>query len=376
MSQDDIGEKTQQPTPKRLREAKEQGNVARSKDLGAWLTIFSSAMGLFIFSNTMGNHAKQLFIRFLSTEYLKFDLTPSKLTDIFLDGLWMAAQILLPLFMIIWLVSIIVPPLITGWIFAMNNVQPKLERLDPIKGIARIFSLNSLFELAKSILKIALTVLIGIILYKIFLADIFRLHHFAITVGIANSLKIIFWSFLILSLGLLIVCFFDVPYQIWQRNQKLQMTMHEVKEEYKETEGKPEVKSKINKLQREYSRRRMLQEIESCDVIITNPTHFAVALKYDNKTMKVPIVVAKGKDMIAQKIIEIANQHKIPLVMAPPLTRSIYYFTEIGDEVPSQLYVAVAKVLAYVYQLKSYKKGKAKKPKFPEKLEIPTEMKR
>jgi flagellar biosynthetic protein FlhB len=276
--------------------------------------------------------------------------------------------------LLILIASIVGVLLIGGWSFSFGNVAPKFERIDPIKGLMKIFSIKSLMELFKSVLKVVLVICAGITVYFLFFKNILTIAQIDLLPGITESVKIMIYSFFVLTASLIIVCFFDVPYQIWDYRRQLMMTKHEVREEYKETEGKPEVKSKLRRMQREMASRRMMEEIPHADVIITNPTHFAVALKYDQSKMKAPIVLAKGADLVAHRIIEIGKENLITTVSMPPLARSIFYHTEIGDEIPQKLYIAVAQILAYVYQLKLYRRGKSKKPTLPTQLDIPHDM--
>jgi flagellar biosynthetic protein FlhB len=231
-------------------------------------------------------------------------------------------------------------------------------------------------ELIKSLLKVVLVLSTGIAVYCLFFKKIVFINSLEVKIGMGYSVEILVYAFLILTSSLIIIALFDVPYQMWNYRQQLMMTRQELKDEYKETEGKPEVKAKIHRVRRELAKRRMMSAVPKADVIITNPTHFAVALKYDQGNMKAPVVVAKGADLVAQKIIDIGSQHAIPTVSMPPLARSIFFHTDIGEEIPQKLYMAVAQILAYVHQLKMYRRGKIKRPKPPKDVEIPEDMKK
>lgn len=372
---DDSQERTEQATARKKEQSQEQGQVARSKDFNTLLVLLCSGL-CFI---GMG-HSGSIKLQKLFQANLAID--PKLLADE--SGMFLAlktavfgsASLLLPFLCLIMIVCIVGPLLIGGWSFSWGNIEIKFERLDPVKGLLKIFSLKNLVELVKSIFKIALVVLtMGLIVY-LYMRRIIYFSFADITVGIQQSSQILIWSFMLLVGSLFIITLFDVPFQLWNHMQELKMTKQEVKDEYKDSEGKPEVKSRLARLQRELLKRRFATEVPKADVIITNPTHYAVALKYDQKAMKAPKVVAKGVDHMAEKIMEIAKAHKVPLVAMPPLARSIYFHTEIGEEIPSELYVGVAQILAYVHQLKLYKRGKLKKPRVPEKVDIPPEMAR
>ncbi|MCS5711410.1 flagellar biosynthesis protein FlhB [Candidatus Berkiella aquae] len=370
---DDSQERTEQATARKKQQSQEQGLVARSKDFNALMVLLCS--GLFFIA--LG-HSSALKLQHLFESYLAFD--PKLLADdngLFLalkNAAFSAIKVLLPFLILIVAVCIAGPMIIGGWAFSWENVALKFERLDPVKGLSKIFSLKNLVELIKSIFKIALVVLAMALIVYLFMKQIVYFSFADPLVGIKQSVKVLTWSFMLLVGALLIITLFDVPFQLWNYQQELRMTKQEVKDEYKDTEGKPEVKSRLARLQRELLKRRFATEVPQADVIITNPTHYAVALKYDPKKMKAPKVVAKGVDFMAEKIMEIAKQHSVPLVALPPLARTVYFHTEIGEEIPSELYVGVAQVLAYVHQLKLYKRGKSNKPKIPNKIDIPPEM--
>lgn len=372
---DDSQERTEQATARKKQQSQEQGQAARSKDFNTLVVLLCSG---FCFMG-MG-HSSSIKMQNLFRANLGID--PKLLIDnsgMFLalkNAMWSGIGILMPFLILIILVCILGPIVIGGWAFSWENVALNFERLDPVKGLLKIFSLKNLFELVKSIFKIALVILTMALIVYLFMRRIIFFSSADVVAGIQQSGSILVWSFMLLVGALFVITLFDVPFQLWNFQQELKMTKQEVKDEYKDSEGKPEVKSRLARLQRELLKRRFATEVPKADVILTNPTHYAVALKYDQKEMKAPKVVAKGVDFMAEKIMEIAKAHSVPLVALPPLARSVYFHTEIGDEIPSGLYVGVAQVLAYVHQLKLYKRGKLKKPKLPEKVEIPPEMAR
>ncbi len=374
-NRDDSQERTEQPTARKKQQSQEQGQVARSKDFNALMVLLCSGFCFISMGQSGSTKFQQLFKANLAID-------PRLLADesgmclAIKAAIFSAAGVLIPYLLLIVVVCIVGPMIVGGWSFSWENIELKLERLDPVKGLLKIFSLKNLVELLKSIFKIALVVLAMALIVYLFMKRIIYFSFADATAAIHESGQVLTWSFMLLVGALLIITLFDVPFQLWNHQQELRMTKQEVKDEYKDSEGKPEVKSRLARLQRELLKRRFATEVPKADVIITNPTHYAVALQYDQKKMKAPKVVAKGVDFMAEKIMEIAKQHAVPLVALPPLARSIYFHTEIGDEIPSALYVGVAQVLAYVHQLKLYKRGKLKKPKLPDKVEIPPEMAR
>ena len=370
---DDSQERTEQATPKKQKESRERGLVARSKDFNSLIVLLFGCFAVLIFGSYIYSKAIKIF-EFFFTFDSRILHQGNALMVALNHGMKDGFFIVLPIMGLIFCASIVGVLLMGGWTFTLSNAAFKFERLDPIKGLAKIFSSQGLMELLKSFIKVVLVLAAGILIFFLYFKKMIALNTYDLKIGMGYSAEILIYSFFILSASLIVVELMDVPYQMWNYRQQLMMTKQELKEEYKETEGKPEVKSKIHKMRRELSRRRMMSAVPTADVIITNPTHFAVALKYAEGKMKAPIVVAKGADLVAQRIIEIGKEHAVPLISMPPLARSIFFHTEIGDEIPQKLYMAVAQVLAYVHQLKLYRRGKLKKPKLPEKINIPEDM--
>jgi flagellar biosynthetic protein FlhB len=222
---------------------------------------------------------------------------------------------------------------------------------------------------------VGLVMAVALLILDLRTEDLLSIAEEPVLPAMAHVLWTLGWSFFFLSAATVVIAAIDVPFQIYDHRKKLRMTKQEVKDEYKDTEGKPEVKGRIRQLQREMAQRRMMQDVPTADVVITNPTHYAVALKYDQKTMAAPVVVAKGADEVAFKIMEIAREHKVEILRTPPLTRAVYHNTELGDEIPDGLYMAIAQVLAYVFQLRQFRRGRAPKPGMPD-FPIPPEMRR
>jgi len=289
-----------------------------------------------------------------------------------IDSIWM----LLPFFTIVVAAALLSPMALSGWSFSMQAIAFKWEKLDPVKGMARIFSWRGLMELLKALAKFSVVLVVALILLW-HNVDLFLILG---TEDIANSLSnagsLLGWSFLALSSAMILIAAFDVPFQLWDHNRQLKMTRQEVKDEYKETDGSPDLKRRIREVQMEMARRRMMQEVPKADVVITNPTHYAVALRYDQSRMSAPVVVAKGQDLIAQQIRNIAMSHDVPIMTAPPLARALYFSTELQQEIPSGLYMAVAQVLAYIFQLRKNPRKKAEDTLSLADLPIPEEFRR
>ena len=236
---------------------------------------------------------------------------------------------------------------------------------------------NSLIELLKSFAKFLIVLAVAVVVLAKDKNDLLAIAHEPLEMAVVHSLQLVGWSTLWMACGLLIIAAIDVPVQLWQAHKKLLMTKQEVRDEHKDSEGRPEVKGRIRQLQREMSQRRMMAAIPDADVVITNPTHYAVALKYDPDKGGAPMLLAKGTDFIALKIREIATQHEIQLLESPALARSIYYSTELDQEIPAGLYLAVAQVLAYVYQIRQYRSGRGKRPDpLKDNLPIPPDLRR
>ena len=260
-----------------------------------------------------------------------------------------------------------------GFIISGKALAPKFSRIDPVQGLKRMFSLNALVELLKSIAKVLVVGAVSYFIIRSAEMEMLGLSHEELQPAIQHSLLIVGWSVLAVCCSMILIVLIDVPFQIFDHSNKLKMTRQEVKDEMKDSEGKPEVKGRIRQLQREMAQRRMMEAVPQADVVITNPDHFSIALKYDVEGGGAPIVVAKGVDFLAIKIREVANANDIMIMAAPPLARAIYFTTELDDEIPGTLYLAVAQVLAYVFQLRSHQQGRGAKPKPFGDIELPRE---
>jgi flagellar biosynthetic protein FlhB len=275
------------------------------------------------------------------------------------------------------LAAVLGPISLGGWLFSASTMAPKFSRMNPISGLKRMVSTHALVELLKSIAKFCITLMVALWVLSKDKNDLVSIAHEPLELAIVHSIQVLGWSGLWMACGLMIIAAVDVPFQLYESHKKLLMTKQEVRDEHKDNEGRPEVKQRIRQLQREMSQRRMLSSIPKADVIITNPTHFAVALQYDPEQGGAPMLLAKGTDFLALKIREIGVEHNVLMLESPALARSIYYSTDLDQEIPAGLYLAVAQVLAYVYQIRQYRAGKGKRPDpLKDDLPIPNDLRR
>lgn len=259
-----------------------------------------------------------------------------------------------------------------GWSFNVSALAPKPEKLNPVTGLGRVFGPQGLMEFAKALAKFVVVASGAAVLLGVFADDLLRIAFQSLQQALQQTVSVIGWGFLSLSALLMLIAMVDVPFQLWQHRRQLRMTRQEVKDDLKETEGRPEVKSRVRELQREMSRQRMIDAVPEADVVITNPTHYAVALKYEQQ-QGAPRVVAKGCDDIAAAIRAAAVEHDVPLVPAPPLARALFESTRLEQQIPAGLYVAVAQVLAYVYQLEAARQGLQTAPEPPHHIAVPSD---
>jgi len=370
---EDGQERTEEPTGKRLREAREKGQVPRSRELASMTMLMAASIGLLVMGQGIAAHLEGLLTRAFTLERtLAFDKSAALafVVRLLSEAMWM----LVP-FLALLLVAAFLPPIVMGGlVISWDAVGFKWNKLDPLKGLQRMFGLKSLMELGKALAKFAIVATVAALVLWHWSGQFIGLGREPLHQAMAHAASLVAWSFLYMSLALILIAAVDVPFQLWDHNRQLKMTKQEIRDEYKETEGKPEVKSRIRQLQYEMSQRRMMEEVPKADVVVTNPTHFSVALSYDQEQGGAPRVVAKGADMIAMQIRTIARAHDVPLFTAPPLARAIYYNCELDQEIPAGLYVAVAQVLAYVYQLRTILRGGGEPPPPPADLPVPDEL--
>ncbi|MEI7035953.1 flagellar biosynthesis protein FlhB [Fulvimonas yonginensis] len=351
MAGNDDQERTEQPSEKRLREAREKGDVPRSRDLSGALVVMAGVAALLSGSTRAMAHARAIYHLGLDypREALFSDALPARALGLALRE---ALLLFAPVALATLLATFAAPMLLGGIRFSGQALQPKFDRLDPVAGLGRLFSMRGLVELGKALLKLLFIGTALAMLLKHSVDELQALGRADVALGVARSLSLMGRSALLFGALLALIGGADALYQKFDHAKRLRMTRQELKDEAKETEGNPELKGRIRQVQFEMSRRRMMQELPRADVVVTNPTHFAVALKYDEHGAGAPRVIAKGVDVLAQQIRLVAGSHRIPMVEAPPLARALYATTSLGREIPVALYVAVAQVLAYVYQLK------------------------
>lgn len=371
MAEESGGEKTEQPTPKKLQDAAKKGQIARSKDLGTAVVLIASAASLLIFGKMLAIAVLNIGQRLMRLDQKDIFETNSMFTAWGEAGRELAAP-LAGIFFFILIAAFIGNTLLGGFNFSWEAAGPKASKMDPLKGFKRMFGLQALVELGKSILKVAVVMGVAYLLLNIYFMDIMALSLMSEPNNIESALYFLGWLFLGLCASVSIIAVVDAPYQMWNHTKQLKMSLQEIKDEHKNSEGSPETKGRIRRTQMQMSMKRMMQQVPTADVIVTNPTHYAVALKYDQGKFRAPAVVAKGVDEVAMHIRKIANEHKIPVLESPALARSIYYTTKLDHPIPEQLFAAVAQILAYVYQLKMYRKGKGSRPKsLAKELPIP-----
>ena len=364
-------EKTEQPTPKKLDDAKKKGQVPRSKELNSMTTTVFGSMGLLFLGSFMLSHVSSMMAQSftLSREQVFehgaiFENLEYAITEAF-SGIS-------PFLVLMTLTALFTPALLGGWSFSVEALAFKGDRINPLKGLKRIFSANGLMELVKAIAKFLVVSFVAVFYLWGKSDELLGLGTQPLSVALSHGAYLLGMSFLVVSSALILISAIDVPYQLWDHAQKLKMTLQEVRDEMKETEGKPEVKSKVRQIQQELAQRRMMEAVPEADVIITNPTHYAVALKYQHEEMAAPVVVAMGKDLIALKIREIAQAYDIEIFEAPPLSRALYAHSDLNREIPGHLFFAVAQVLAFVFQLRTARAHGLETPVRPDPY-IPTD---
>jgi flagellar biosynthetic protein FlhB len=365
-------EKTEEPTAKRLQDARRKGQVPRSRELNTMAVTMIGVVSLVAMSKQLGTSLSEMMSeRFVLTRSEIFDVNSmlihlgQSVGEMFLS--------LSPFFLAVILAAIFSSVILGGISFSSEALVPKLDKLSPLKGLKRTFSARGLVELLKAMAKFLLIGGITSLLLYNTLGKYLALHGMDMQQAISHLNGLIGWSVVLLASSLILIAAIDVPFQLWDHKRQLKMTRQELRDEMKETEGKPEIKSKIRQMQREMAQRRMMEQVPKADVIVTNPTHYAVALQYDPERMHAPKLVAKGADLIAQNIRQVGVEHKVPLVESPMLARAIYFHTELDAYIPAGLYLAVARLLAYVFQLQAYRTEGGERPAMPDDLTVPEE---
>jgi flagellar biosynthetic protein FlhB len=356
MSGDTTQDKTESASPKRRREARKRGEVPRSRELTTALVMMTAAGTLIGSGGNIANGARQIMSKALSFDAVVLN-DPSQMPALLGHTLFDSLSLFTPVILGLVVIALVAPMLLGGWNFSAQAALPTFSRINPLSGLARLFSTHSLMELLKNVLKFALLATVAGTAWWASRGELIGLGNEPGSNGVIHAGHMVLHAFAFMCGALLFIAALDVPYQLWSYEKKLRMTKQELREEYKESEGRPEVKQRIRRMQQQLSKRRMMEKVPTADVIVTNPTHYAVALKYKQGEMRAPVVVAKGVDQIALMIRELGTKNRIPILEAPPLARSLYRNTELDAEIPVNLYAAVAQVLTYVYQLKMYRSG-------------------
>lgn len=345
------GEKTEKATPKKRQESRKKGQVAKSQDVNTAIVLLAVILMLFVTGENIYNILIYI-LRHSFEEFMLMELTESNLQIIFLDVLKELVIVLGPIMAVTMVAGVLANFVQFGFLFSTETIQPKLEKLDPIKGFKRIFSLRAIVELLKSILKISLVGYVTFAVLWFRKDEILILAQKSVGAGLATIASLTLQMALIAAGVLLLLAILDYLYQKFDFEKNLRMSKQDIKDEYKNSEGDPLIKSKIKQRQREMAMRRMMQEVPNADVVITNPTHYAIALKYDENKQDAPFVIAKGVDHIAQKIKYVAGENEVIMVENRPLARALYDQTDIGQAIPEEFFKAVAEILAYVYKTK------------------------
>lgn len=372
MAEDSDLERTETASARRLEQAREEGQVPHSRELGAFLILLAAAGSIWMMGGWLSQRTATMFRRGLTLDD-KLVHDPDQMfvrfSDLSLDALITFSPLLLALV----IAALASPFMLNAFIFSPKALTPKFDRLDPIKGLQRLLSWNGVAELVKAVAKAGLVG--GVAAWVIWSErnDLIALLAQPVSVGLVSAGQLISFSFLAMVAAMLLIVAIDVPFQLWHYHHKLKMTREELKQEAKEMEGDPHVKGRIRALQREAARRRMMAAVPQADVIVTNPTHFAVALSYKNG-MGAPRLVAKGTGEVARRIREIGAENGVPLLEAPPLARALHRHVEIDQEIPGTLYAAVAEALAWVFQLSNWRKTGGQYPVPPRDLQVPPEL--
>lgn len=338
--------------------------------------LLSASGGLLVLGPGMIGGLDRLFHdRLTLTRHELFDdkAIPNALKDTLVHTLTFMA----PFFILVTVVALLAPMALGGMAFSGKALAFKWSRLNPVEGLKKLFGPRGLMELVKALAKFAVVAVVAVLVLWHWSGQLMSLGMQPLRPALSQSVYLLGWSMLLISAALILIAAVDVPFQLWDFSRQMKMTRQEIRDEFKETDGRPEVKGRVRQMQREFSQRRMMSEVPKADVVVVNPQHFAVALKYDQDSMGAPVVVAKGADYVAMQIRSIARSHHVPILSAPALARAIYYSTELNKEVPAGLYVAVAKILAYVYQLRRKYRPDSDEPlTMNEELPIPDELRR
>lgn len=373
MADDSDDERTEDPTPRRLEEARNKGQVARSQELVTFAVLVAG------FGTLVWNGAALLdTLRRTMIGNLRFDyktlVDPEQLLIHFGQSLQDALLTILPILGATLLATFAASMAMSGWLFTFEAVAPKFDKLNPLSGLKRMFSVRALVEMTKATLKSALIGGVAVLVMWHEKEEVVALIAMPPMSSLAYVWELVRFTLTVVIGSMLIIVGLDVPFQLWDYQKNLRMSKEEVKREARESEGDPQIKARIRQLQMQAARKRMMAEIPRANVVVTNPTHYAVALRYDERTMKAPIVIAKGSFLLAERIIALGKENKVPILRTPPLARALYHHADLGDEVPAPLYTAVAEVLAYIFQLNYWQQYGGTAPDKPTRLPVPEDL--
>lgn len=372
MAEDSDADRTEPASSKRLEEARGKGQIPRSQELATFSILMTGIVMLIMLGPELMQTLKAIFVAELSFNRATI-ADPGQMFLHFTASSHKALMACLPIIIPCAMVAIITPVLVGGWLFTFDSLAPNFARMNPISGIGRMFTLKSVVDMTKTILKSSL--IGGVAAWVLWgqREEFLQLITMPLEIGMPYMWKMVQHTLLLVISSLALLAALDAPYQLWDYYKGLRMTKEEVKQEGKDAEGSAEVKGKIRQLQQEAARKRMMSEIPKANVIVTNPTHFAVALQY-TETMRAPKVVAKGAFLLAERIIELGKEHKVAVIRTPPFARALYHHAELGAEIPAALYTAAAEVLAYIYQLKHWQNYGGDEPNLADELPVPADL--
>lgn len=373
MSEESDLEKSEAASPRRLEKAREEGQIARSRELGTFMMLAVGVAAIWAGGGSLYQGLSGVLRNGLAFDQ-RVALDPGVMVEQAVTGFGHALLVLLPIFGLLAVVAVLSSVVLGGLVISTKPLQPNFSKLSPLAGIKRMFSSQTVVELIKALAKAMLVGGVAVWVIWRYHDDMMGLMHVAPSAALIKALGLVAMCCAYIVASLLVIVLLDVPWQIWSHLKKLRMSKEDVRQEHKESEGDPHVKARIRQQQRQAARRRMMSEVPKADVVVTNPTHYAVALKYDESKGGAPRVLAKGTGLIAAKIRELAAENKIPTLEAPPLARALHQHVELGQEIPGELYTAVAEVLAWVFQLRSWRSGWGHEPTAPTKLNVPAEL--
>jgi flagellar biosynthetic protein FlhB len=369
VAEQDRDQRTERATPRRIEEARRRGEVPRSRDLTSAAVLLAAGLGLYGLGGVVGG--RLLAMMRDAFTFTRAEALDEAMTELaFGQAVGEALLVCAPLFGLTLVAALVAPLLIGGWNFSSEALTPKWERLDPVRGVQRMFSLTGLIELAKSLARFAVVGGTGVLVLWIESDALLALGSEPLELAIGHAMGLAGLALIALAGSTVVIAAVDAPLSLWQHQRALRMTRQELRDELRENEGNPEVRARIRARQQAVARSRMMQEVPRADVVVTNPTHYAVALRYDETRARAPVVVAKGRDLVAARIRAVAAEHGVPMLEAPPLARALHAACDLGDEIPARLYAAVAQVLAYVYQLRAARVAGAPSPATP-RIDLP-----